>query len=252
MKTLALIAPIFCATTSFAAISKNAATVRPPAARSVLLQATRDALSMPFANRLETLENQGPSGYRNLVAIMFDETAPMATRWRAVTAAGRIGGKESVPELERALNRPEWFMRNAGLVSLAKIDRRAAIKWARKLLSDRALVVRAAAVEMLADLHDTESTTLLWEKLYAKENYRNKQSLFIRRRIVEALSMLQPSGGEGKFVRVLGDSDENLHPLAILALEKLTKNPLGTSKDTVAFKRERWQKWWAEKAQAKL
>jgi len=252
MKKLALLAPLFCATTAGAAVSREAATVKAPAARAVLLQATKEALAMPFAGRLEALENQGAQGYRNLMSIMFDEKMPMATRWRAVTAAGRIGGKESVPELERALKRPEWFMRNAGLVALAKIDRKAAIQWARKLASDRALVVRAAAVETLADLHDTESAGLLWEKLYAKENFRHQQSLFIRRRIVEALAMFKPVGAEGKFIRVLGDSDENLHPLAILALERLTNNPLGTSKDTLAFKRERWRKWWAERAQARL
>lgn len=237
MKKLALLAPLFCAVAASAAISKNV---------------TQEALSKPFAGRLETLENQGPQGYRNLMTIMFDEKMPMATRWRAVTAAGRIGGKESVPELERALKAPDWFMRNAGLVALAKIDRKAAIGWARKLVNDRALVVRAAAVETLADLRDTDSAGLLWEKLYAKENFRHEQSLFIRRRIVEALAVFKPVGSEGKFVKILADRDENLHPLAILALEKLTNNSLGSEKDPVAFKRERWQKWWDERAQAKL
>jgi hypothetical protein len=220
--------------------------------KKTLLTATREVLALPLANRLDALEQQGEQGYRNLIAIMFDDTGPMAIRWRAVTLVGRIGRRQSFPELERALTHQDWFMRNAGLVAMAHIDRNRAISWARKLISDKALVVRAAAVQTLGDLRDTDSTPLLWEKLYAKENFHNNQSLFVRRRIMEALTILKRAGDEGKFVSVLTDRDQLLHPLAIMALEKLTGSTLGISKDPIALKRERWQSWWRDQPQASM
>jgi HEAT repeat protein len=211
---------------------------------------TKEALSMPLGNRLLVLRDQGPEGYRNLVKIMQDEKQPMEVRWRAVTAIGRIGGADSKPEITKALESPQWFMRNAGLVSMVNIDRDEAVTWARKLLSDKALMVRVAAVEALERMRDTESNNLLWAKLYASENYKGKQSLFIRRKIVESLAKLESKGVEGKFVRLLEDKDESLHHPAISALERLTQKRFGSSKDKFSFKREMWQSWGKEHASA--
>ena len=205
---------------------------------------TAEALSMPLGNRLLVLRDQGPQGYRNLVKIMEDEKQPMELRWRAVTAIGRIGGSESRPEIEKALKSREWYLRNAGLVALSNIDRESASSWARKLLSDKALMVRVAAVETLAGMRDPSSNNLLWEKLYAPENFKGKQSLFIRRKIVESLAVLETKGVESRFVKILDDRDESLHSAAMAGLERLTNQHMGGLKDTPALKRERWQSWW--------
>lgn len=219
-------------------------TVKITSSKTVLLQATKDALGLPPGNRMQVLQSQGGEGYRNLIAIMFNSQVPMETRWRAVTAAGRMGGRDSVPELERALKREEWYMRSAGLVAMTSVDRQSALKWAKKLVSDRALVVRASAVTTLADLKDASAAPILWQKLYAKENFKGSQSLFIRRRIVEALAEIESSGSERKFVDVLADKDEYLHGPAIEALERMTHQQLGQATDPLTFRRERWQKWW--------
>ena len=223
---------IFAPLTALAAIPKTQPSVP-----------TTEALAMPLGNRVFLIRNQGPEGYRNLVKIMEDEKQTVELRWRAVTAIGRIGGIESKPELEKALTSREWFLRNAGLIALTNIDRSSAIEWARKLLSDKALMVRTAAVETIAGLRDSQSTELLWTKLYAAENYRGKQSLFIRRRIAESLATLENRGAENRFVHLLEDRDASLHPSAISALERLTAKKLGKTKDTVSVKREHWLAW---------
>lgn len=213
---------------------------------AVPLGMTRSALGLPLTNRLQVLQAQGPDGYRNLVAIMFDEKNAMDTRWRAVTAAGRIGGELSKPELERALKSREWYMRNAGLVAMLNVDRAQASHWAKALLSDKALVVRAAAVDALVAVRDASSAPLLWEKLYSRENYKGKQSLFIRRRIVEALAQMETSRNVGKFIEVLADNDETLHVPAIRALERITHQSLGEAKEPLNAKRAQWKRWWEE------
>lgn len=250
LKCALLIAALISVVQAEAAIPKSSAPQT--SSKPALEKATQEALALPLNERIELLTDQGPDGYRNLVKIMFTPAMKMETRWRAVMAVGRIGGAESRKELERALRSPEWYMRNAGLVALANIDRKAALDWARRLSSDKALVVRAAAVETMVELHASESTSLLWQKLYAKENFRHQQSLFIRRRIVEALAMLEKSGSEAKFVAILADKDPTLHPHAIRALERMTQASVTPENAPVGIKRERWQQWWKEKAQAKL
>ena len=205
---------------------------------------TKEALTLPLEMRIDAIRARGPQGYRNLVMLMLDDTSGVEARWRAVTAIALIGQKNAKPEIETALKSREWYLRNAGLVAMSNVDRESAIKWGRKLLTDKALVVRAAAVATLTDLGDAGSVPLLWEKLRAKENYKGKQSLFIRRHIVESLARLEKHGGEPKFIAVLADPDTSLHAPAIEALERLTKQKLGDSKDPIAFKKEHWQKWW--------
>ncbi len=207
------------------------------------LQSTKDALELPLAERLQTLKSDSRS-YENLKTLMFAKTTAMDIRWKAVTAAGRVGGEKAKADMLRALTAPEWFMRNAGLVALSNLDRTESLTWARKLLSDKALVVRAAAIDVISQSHDSFSANLLWTKLYSKENYRNRQSLFIRRRIVEVLADLDGKGHEAKFVALLQDKDDSLHEPAMAALERITKHTVGNPGEPVQFRRAQWQQWY--------
>jgi hypothetical protein len=247
---------LFASLPADAALPSSKPSAQPSAAArpesAISLEATKSALGLPLANRMQVLLTQGEAGYRNLVNIMFDASASMDHRWRAVTAAGRIGGEEATPELARALKSKDWYMRNAALVSMSGINRDKAIEWARLLLSDKALLVRASAVQTLAALGDRSSASILWEKLYAKENFRGKHSLFIRRRILETLAKIESPGREQKFIEALNDSDETLHSVAVGALERMTNKKLGAAKDTVRVKRGHWQQWWKEQSHETL
>jgi HEAT repeat protein len=204
---------------------------------------TLTALGLPLENRIETLRLQGPSGYKNLIHLMNDESANMETRWRAVTAMGQIGGKLSLPELKTALHSKSWYLRNAALISSQQVDRGQALAWAKELLSDKALVVRSAAVDVLADIGDRHSTDVLWKKLDSRENFRGKQSLWIRRKIVESLAKIEGQGSEKKFVALLSDRDETLYRPAIEALERLTNKKFGKLEESPNLKRHHWQAW---------
>ncbi len=241
---------ILLITSLVASLAQASIPSHPPAKtypNSVSLATTKSALMLPLTNRIEAVQAAGPEGYRNLVTIMFDEKQSMDLRWRATMSVGRIGGKLAEPELERALAAQEWFMRNAGLLALARVNQTKALELAEKLLGDKALVVRASAVDVINDYGDAKSTDLLWKKLYSKENYKGKQSLFIRRRIVETLAKVSQHGDEAKFVQVLGDGDESLHGPAIAGLEHITSQKLGGNNEPMKFKRAYWQKWWGDR-----
>ncbi len=210
---------------------------------------TEKALLLPIDDRIEQLRQQGPAGYTNLVKIMFDEAATMDLRWKAVTAAGRVKGEESRPDLIKALGSPVWYMRNAALLAMRKVDPHASLVWARQFLSDKALVVRASAVDVIEQLGDTTSVDLLWQHLDAPENFAGEQSLYVRRRMAEALARLDlKNGREANFIRLLNDKDSTLHPPAMQALEQITKQNFGTTSASAENQREEWLRWWKNRS----
>jgi HEAT repeat protein len=196
----------------------------------------------------------------HLEQTMLDQKASMETRWHAVMTLGRVGGAQVSSKLEKALQSQEWFMRNAALLALEQTNPDKARQAARKLLNDKALVVRSAAVDSLVRLKDTSSVALLWSKINAKENFRGTQSLWIRRQIVDALRVLpgaadiaksgkgQAPGDEKKFAELLEDRDEKIQEAAIQALESRTGQKLGKDKEPLQFRRAYWQKWSKEQA----
>lgn len=230
--------PLLMPTIARASVSSHATQ-----AGSGTLQSTKEALELPLAERLQALKGDAHS-YENLKTLMFTKATSMDVRWKAVTAAGRVGGAKAKADMVRALTAPEWFMRNAGLIALTTLDRAESLSWAKKLMSDKSLVVRAAAVDVISQNHDSASANLLWTKLYAKENYRNRQSLFIRRRIVEALAEFDGAGHEAKFVALLQDKDDSLHEPAMEALERITKHTVGNPGEPTQFRRAQWQQWY--------
>lgn len=211
--------------------------------RAIPLQQTLAVLDLPFENRIAALRAQGPAGYRNLRAIMFDPKSKIDSRWRSTMAVGRLGGKLSLPELERASQADVWELRSAALTAVARFDHDTASKWARRLLKDKALLVRLTAVETLDTIQDRGSVSYLWAELENRQNFKRNQSLFIRRRIVETLAKLEKAGAESRFIALLDDEDAKLHAPAIAGLERLTGKKLGAPNDPMARRRALWQQW---------
>jgi len=210
MKILFCVAALALSLSTLAAVPKKAFSVE-------------NALKLSPEERISLLRKIGPNSYRDLHVIAFDQSRPYSMRWRAVVSMAWLGGREAVIDLEKALDDKDWFMRDAGLKGLAKIDKVKAMTWAKKLLDDPALVVRSAAVQTLHDLNDVSAESLLWEKLDAPENFRGEQSLFIRRQILSALVDLSTSKGTAvKFAKFLTDKDKSLHLVAVEGIERST------------------------------
>lgn len=194
--------------------------------KNLPVDSLQSSLNTNPSKRLKALRSEGKEGIRKLHSVAFDDKYPFETRWRALTTLARIAGAECLPDLEKAIQSSDWFMRDAGIKSLEKIDALQARRWARFLLSDPALIVRTTAVGVLRRTRDIESRSLLWEKLYSAQNFRGSQSLWIRRHIVETLAEFAKKSGTQnddiqKFKKVLKDRDDSLHAPARMALAKL-------------------------------
>lgn len=202
-----------------------------------------EILSMPEQNRNQVALYHGEKLLPQLLKISKESSQSMETRWKALTLAALVGKEKSIPALEEAMKAPEWFLRNAALVSMQKYHPAKAKSAATSLLKDKALVVRSAAVEALGAVADRRTRDLLWEELSASYNYRKKQGLWIRGQIIGKLASHPVLNEAPLFLRALRDQDSRLHLSAIGALEKLTSKQLGKPQQKLAEKRELWLQW---------
>ena len=72
----------------------------------------------------------------------------MNLRWMALVKSGGYAEGGQVAEIRKFIEDKEWYLRNAALVAINKVSHFEAQKDAKILLTDKALVVRSAAVEV--------------------------------------------------------------------------------------------------------
>lgn len=178
-------------------------------------------LNLPLKNRVEVIRKTGGIGFYALEKIIFDNKQSLQKRWRALTTISLTYGTKAEPIIKKASQSNLWYLRNAAVISAKYCDRFFAIQLAEKLLLDKALVVRAAAVETLRVLGAKKSKKLLWRQLYSQKNFRKKQSLWVRHNIVKTLVEFSNVGDESVFLSLLDDTDIRVQKQAIKGLEKL-------------------------------
>ncbi len=237
---------------SFAAVSqkkvdavKNTATevVAPTLATQFTkaqVDTLNEVLSLPEANRVMMAHEKYYSIKDILPFCAFDKKQAMVTRWKCLSLHVLNKKAESRAEVVKALESPEWFMKNSGLLAMESIDAKAAATYAEKLIKDKALVVRSASLQILANHLSFERRELLWNELEKDYNFRNKQSLWIRSEILGVLSAAPEKVELPKFLKALSDGDKKLHLTSIAALEKMTSLKL---QDKKLPKRDQWLAW---------
>lgn len=245
VKNLGSLILLFCSLTVHAAVPKKA--VSPVSTEKKLLQndieVALTALQMPSSNRNKALKSQGARSLSALQAISQDNRQSLTMRWRATTSLGRIYPKESLMFLTRLTDHSEWFMRNASLLALQVASPATAISAAEKLLTDKSLIVRTAAVQVLVDLKATQSKPKLWEALNSKQNFRGEESLWVRQHIMKALAQNSQQQDLSRFTKALNDRDLKVQLWAMHGLERLTKNQELHQGLTFQERKNKWLAW---------
>lgn len=147
----------------------------------------------------------------------------MNSRWSAlIKAAQYANADQQFDQIRKFSSNKDWYMRNASLVALHKVNAVLAMTEAKKLLQDKALVVRSAAVEILATNLNDENKTILVQELGKHYNFNKKSSLWIRKQIVEKLALSAGVNDRHFFVKNLFDSDKEIAHLSAKTLSKIT------------------------------
>lgn len=191
------------------------------------LSSAAEVLNLPSENRKAALQGLQGKYYSAFIEIAFNESQSMNIRWRALMAAAESGGTRATADLLKAGSHSQWYMRNAALVALTEVNSKQAEQLAKKLLKDKALVVRSAAVDVLQNSASADVRDTLWEELNQEYNFKGTQSLWIRHQIVEALAKAPKSHELRIFAGLLSDKDPRVQLPAIGGLERLTGVQLG-------------------------
>lgn len=210
------------------ALSRPAWSAKPmPMQYSPPAEVIIDVLRKPASDRHRILAQQPDSVYRKLIDISETDTYPMDVRWKALTAAAVHQREKSADDLLKASESKDWFMRNASLVALQEYAPKKARAAARRLVMDPALVVRSAAVRVLAKDDSSEASEILWKELAEGYNRRGKQSLWIRGEIARALAAKAAPNELNRIAQLLNDEDAGVQAAAVQGLERLTGKRLG-------------------------
>jgi HEAT repeat protein len=156
------------------------------------------------------------------IARAKNQSLAMSQRWDAlIKAAEAADGVQMKQVLEFAKSK-DWYMRNALLVALDKMGTDLVYDNAKLLLSDKALVVRSAAVDILNRLENQEVRGLLAKELNRSYNFVGKKSLWIRAQIMKGLVKRPYQSEREYFAKLLFDKDPEISGLSISALEKIS------------------------------
>lgn len=197
------------------------------------------SLRVPHKHALQSLKALGGDSTQRLKEIAFDEKIPMGTRWNAFMVLTQLDKTKSWAHIHQALHSETWFMRSAALTALKSTDSKKAQEWAAKILqSDRALLVRMKAIEVLSDVKDDKTTELFWQKLYANDSFHLNKSLWIRDDITQLLLRRPRKKDLKRWVQLLHDREEKFQAMAVVALAKITKTDAKLAGNDLAS----WQK----------
>jgi|GEM_PF-2945791 len=164
--------------------------------------------------------------FNSYVEKASDRKSGMNIRWnsllRAAEIASETASEDQIRQIIKFVNSNEWYMRNAALISLVKINPQRALTQAKKLLNDKALVVRSAAVEVVAQNLTPEHKKVLASELHKSYNFNKKSSLWIRKQIIEKLSLAAGIQDRDIFIKNLFDTDNDVSQISAKTLEKIT------------------------------
>jgi len=176
--------------------------------------------------------------------IAFRNDSDLQVRWRALVLAARLLGTEMKGDITSASKSNDWFMRSASMMAANEISSNEGASLARRLVNDKALVVRSAAVDILGQTGEVSDRILLWNIIRDPINIRKGQSLWIRSQALQLLARSPQKREISNFISLLKENDLELQAISIQALERVSDFQFGSSQDSIEDHRKRWISWW--------
>lgn len=202
-----------------------------PFPQTVRVEMVKDLLLA--GDNADKIKRLGPEAYKHLREIMFSGKESVENRWAATMTVAKIGGAESRPDINTALQNQVWFMRSAGLLANSLISKdKGAAKAKEFMHKDPALLVRATALQVLAQ-NENFDRDFVWKEVYNPINFNNGQSLSIRLSMVQLLAKRVKKTETNKFIALMREDAPEIRDYAKQTLETIyrKKAPAGLSND---------------------
>lgn len=146
----------------------------------------------------------------------------MTQRWKALLKAAELAEGAEMNKVLAFAESKDWYMRNATLVALDKLGNDMVYEKAKVLVTDKALVVRSAAVDILSRSNSREIRKIFSQELAKPYNFSGKTSLWIRAQIMKHLIQSPTEEEKPFFAHYLFDRDRQIAEMSTIALEKVT------------------------------
>lgn len=195
-------------------------------------------------NAWAAIPQKSGADFTSQINVAKNVKMPMSARWQALVDAAEVAHYAQIEEIKAFAKSKDWYMRNATLVALDKINVNHAMDEAQVLLKDKALVVRSAAVDVLSKRFTRENRNLMALELSKPYNFSGKQSLWIRSKIFNVIAAKATTEDRAFFTKYLFDNDEKIAKSAAATLERITdvslaeKNKVNQWRDYV--KKNNW------------
>ena len=172
----------------------------------------------------DSIKKLGPQAYKHLRDLMFSSQETVDDRWKATLVLAKIGGPESLPDLEIALKNSLWYMRAAGLLGTSVAVPAVGYVKAKELLhADPALLVRAVALQVIAQ-QKTVDKEFLWSEIYNPMNFNNGKSLPIRLSILKVLENSLTASDAARLTALMREDNKDIQTLAKNSLSSINSS----------------------------
>lgn len=202
-------------------MSAQAEIKQPVPKKKLISQNFLKVLELPLEQRLGYLKKHPRRSFSKLRFIFKSQNYSDDLKWKALMMMARLDSKRAKPYINESLKHRSWYFKNAGLLAMEIFDPQIAIIYARRFLEHPSLVLRTASVEVIRRQKAYQYTSILKEKLYSKENYRNNVSLWIRPYIVRTLAEFSGPNDSDFFTTLLEDSDFQVQSIALQTLRHM-------------------------------
>ncbi len=176
-----------------------------------------------------------------------NQSASMETRWAAVINSIQLAQADDFKKINHLAEDKEWYIRNAVLVGLDQSGSDMVYDIAKKLITDKSLVIRSAAADILMRLNNDDIKKIFSTEIEKKYNYSGSNSLWIRAQMMEHLAKNPNQTEKSFFIKYLHDNDSQLAFISTKALSKLTQVRFeGDSNDKIVKQWKNYarnQKW---------
>ncbi len=133
---------------------------------------------------------------------MKDRGASVSLRWKDSQAWMTRQSSVNLQWSQEVIQNGDWILKSSLIGKVCKIKSNEAQEVLLQLLSDKALVVRSAAVDCLAQRMNPFVRESLWSAFQDPINKRGQQSLWIREQILE-IFLAQPTASDRRAISQL-------------------------------------------------
>jgi hypothetical protein len=201
-----------------------------------------------YSQELSSIEDAGKAASPKLKQIFADSRIEWHKRWMAAMGLGRLRGAGAKESLLAGLKDELSVIRMAAITALKRFpEDDVVVALHEAFQKDNSMLVRNTALEILTEIRDPKSVSVLAQGLSSIDNFYKGRNLWIRNNIVNSLGKFKSKETVPILIDILNKKDLELYEAAFNSLGSLVtlqpdEEPLKVA--DADKKLAWWLAWW--------